>query len=274
MILDQTNQTIHRNLPVNYVSHGSGQPVLLAHGMAASLLDWAGLAADLAANGYCACALDLLGHGDSAKPDRPEDYHMQALLDHFSAWVSGLELPAAPVLVGHSLGGWLALQYTLENPDKVRALALIAPLYTEEQLSPILRAARKKPALGARMLQRVPEWLIQTVLGWDPASGRLPAEDRRQIAADYKRASPHILYLTQDFSGLNPGPEQANVPALVIWGEKDLTLDPESFPRLVDALPEARAHPLPGCGHQPHIGQPELVNGIILEFLDRLEPAS
>ena len=59
----------------NYVQQGSGSPVVLIHGVAASLHDWDDLTPDLAKNGYASYALDLLGHGDSPKPDS-RSYHV------------------------------------------------------------------------------------------------------------------------------------------------------------------------------------------------------
>jgi pimeloyl-ACP methyl ester carboxylesterase len=60
------------------------------------------------------------------------------------------------------------------------------------------------------------------------------------------------------------------LPALVIWGDQDLTLKPASFPRLVQSLPDAAGFPIAGSGHQPHIGKPEEVNRAVLDFFARI----
>jgi pimeloyl-ACP methyl ester carboxylesterase len=185
--------------------------------------------------------------------------------------VESLPLDRPPVLIGHSLGGWLSLHYALRHPDRVRALALIAPFYTDRQLSPWLRLARRRPLFGGLAMRGIPEWAVHTVLGWDPASARFSPEARRQIAQDYKRASPNIFYLTRDFYNLTRQLSAVTVPTLVIWGDNDLTLRPAYFPRLVEALPGGRAYVLPGCGHQPHIGHPGQVNRAILDFLKELD---
>jgi pimeloyl-ACP methyl ester carboxylesterase len=91
---------------------------------------------------------------------------------------------------------------------------------------------------------------------------------RRQIAIDYKRASPNILHFTQDIQDLTPSLGQIHSPTMVVWGERDLTLRPASFPALVARLPNATGHSLPRSGHQPHIGQPVRVNRMILDFLE------
>src|SRR5919108_3805646 len=94
----------------NYVQQGSGTPVILIHGLAASLHDWDDLSPELAANGYAAYAPDLLGHGDSPKPES-RAYQMDWIFEHFSRWMRSLRLDEPAILVGHSMGGYVALEY-------------------------------------------------------------------------------------------------------------------------------------------------------------------
>jgi pimeloyl-ACP methyl ester carboxylesterase len=259
---------------VNYRQEGQGPPVILIHGIAASLYDWVNMMPELAAHGYHAYALDLLGHGESHKPADPQEYHVDCLFAHFTSWVDRLGLDNPLWLVGHSLGGYLSLQYALRFPSRVRGLVLIDPFYDIRQLSPWLRLVRRRPYLGARAMQAVPEWLINILLGWDPSSSAdFSPLARQQIANDYKRASPHFVYITRDIPALTNSLQQVQVPTLVIWGEHDLTLRPETFERLVEQLPRGSSHPIPECGHQPHIGKPALVNRLVLDFLAGLAGA-
>ena len=256
---------------VNYRQEGQGSPVILVHGIAASLYDWVYMMPDLAAHGYQAYALDLLGHGESYKPDDPQVYHVDFLFAHFENWLDQLRLDSRLLLVGHSLGGYLSLRYALRFPERMRGLVLIDPFYTINQLSPLLRLVRRRPHLGAKAMKAAPEWLINAILGWDPSSAAdfSPAA-RQQIANDYKRASPHFVYLTREVPDLTPSLHRVEVPTLVIWGERDYTLKPETFQRLVEQLPKACSHPIPECGHQPHIGKPGLVDRLVLDFLEEL----
>jgi len=256
---------------VNYIAQGDGPPVIMIHGIAASLYDWKHMISDLASQGYRAYALDLLGHGDSIKPDNPDEYHVETLYTHFESWVRELNFDTQPVLVGHSLGGYLSLLYALRYPGKVRGLVLIDPFYTPLQLSPFLRFARTRPKLGSKALTIASEWLIHTILGWDSETAkRLTPEARQQIAADYKRSSPNFVYITKELSDLTPNLPQVNTPTQVIWGERDRTLSPTTFSRLAETMPNASSYMVPNCGHQPHIGKPELVNSLTLHFLDSL----
>ena len=271
-MLDEMSQV--RGAPIHYVSQGEGDPVILVHGIFASLYDWMRLAPALSAGGYRALAPDLFGHGESLKPDDPGQYTIETIYAYLEAWIDSLGLDRPAALVGHSMGGYLSLRYSLAHPERVCGLVLINPLYTLEQLSPLIRLVSRRPEFGERALRRAPEWLMNALLGWDPSKpADFSAQARRQIANDYKRASPHIVYLTRSVPDLTPALPQVKIPALVVWGDKDQTLNPESFELLAGCLANAHSHPIPGCGHQPHIGKPALVNRLALEFIASLQPA-
>lgn len=243
--------------------------MILIHGIAASLHDWTRLIPDLAQAGYRAFAPDLPGHGDSDKPDDPEQYHVEIILSRLIQWIDSLDVEQPFLLVGHSLGGYLSLVFAHRYPERVDNLVLIDPLYSPHQLPSVLQIARRKPELGAKTMRMIPEWLVNTVLGWDPTNAtEFSPQARQQIANDYKRASPHFVYITKEFPDLSPILPKIRQPAYVIWGEKDQTLKPESFQKLVQMLPAATGNPIAHSGHQPHIGKPNLVSRLILEFLN------
>jgi pimeloyl-ACP methyl ester carboxylesterase len=254
--------------PLHYFSGGQGPAVVMVHGMAASLFDWTALGAAVEHAGFRAIAPDLLGHGESPKPDDPEAYGLRDVYVAFESWLESLALDGVH-LVGHSLGGYLSIRYTLRFPERVRTLTLINPLYCIAQLSPLLRIFRRKPRLGVRLMDRAPLQVIESMMAWEPANPEgFSPEVVRQIALDYKRASPNILNITRHIPDLTPELQFVRPPALVIWGDSDLTLNPASFPRLAARLPNLIGyHRVPGSGHQPHVGKPELVNQLILDFL-------
>lgn len=223
---------------------------------------------DLVNAGYRAFAPDLPGHGDSDKPDDPEQYHIDQILLRVTQWIDSLEPKQPMTLIGHSLGGYLSLAYARSHPHRVQRMVLIDPFYKPDQLSTVLRLARHRPALGAKTMRLIPEWLLNAVLGWDPTNAtEFSPQARQQIANDYKRASPHFVYITKEIPDLTPVLPEIHTPTCVIWGEKDRTLKPASFSELVSALPHACAYPIQHSGHQPHIGKPKLVSRMILDFL-------
>jgi pimeloyl-ACP methyl ester carboxylesterase len=255
---------------LHFIARGDGPPVILVHGLAASLHDWEALVPDLATSGYRAFAVDLLGHGESYKPDDPLAYSLDSLFASLEEWIGQIIESPPFFLVGHSLGGYLCLKYARRHPEKVRAMALIDPLYSMGQVSPLLRWLNAHLAWAARAIQIVPLPVIDRVLGWDPIdAARFSPEARWQVAVDYKRASPYILNILHTITDLNTELHEINVPSLILWGDKDLTLSPRSFPPLLKALPQAKGFLLRGCGHQPHIGSPQQVNSLILDFISQ-----
>jgi pimeloyl-ACP methyl ester carboxylesterase len=253
---------------LNYVAEGYGPPIILLHGLAASRYDWQSLVPELSRDGFQSYAIDLFGHGDSPKPDDPACYTAANVVNVLDRWLNEQQFKQPAVLIGHSLGGYLSLCLALDHPAAFRGLILINPLYTLGQLSLFLRLLNRRPELGSRVLRATPLEVIDRLLGWDPTPmNRFSPEARLQIAIDYKRASPHMLRIPSSISDLTGRLPEISLPALVIWGEHDLTLKPSSFERLVNDIPAAIGTPVRQAGHQPHIGQPDLVNQLILGFL-------
>jgi pimeloyl-ACP methyl ester carboxylesterase len=252
----------------NYVVLGEGPPVICVHGIAASLHDWDYLLPALAQAGFNGYALDLLGHGDSARPDQDQVYGVESVYAHLLDWLDSLSLDRPVTLVGHSLGGYLSLLLALRQPNRVRSLVLVDPFFTSSQLNAFLRLTRRHPELAKTGLSLAPAWLIHLSLFLDPeAALQYPPQKRRQIALDYKRADPQIVNILADLPDLTPRLAQVHTLARVIWGAQDLTLHPKSYASIVAMLPSAEGFPVPNAGHQPHIGQPQVVNSLVLDFL-------
>jgi len=268
-----------KDLAVNFVQLGEGPAVIMVHGLAASLHDWDALLPALAKAGYTGYALDLLGHGDSSKPRQLEAYTSDAVYEHMRAWIDALMLEQPAVVIGHSLGGHLALQFALQYPERVRALVLVNPFYTQEQLPPALRFFLRRPLLNTTLIERTPYWLFRLLI--DVSSLQfgnsnenlhtLPEAVRIQTALDYKRAAPGIYNIPRALQDLTPSLPRVNQPTLVIWGARDQTIDPKTFPVLVEKLPNARGEIMPICGHVPHQCHALDFNKKVFGFLDSLE---
>ncbi len=245
--------------------------MILIHGMAASSRDWDGLIPELAQAGFRVYAPDLLGHGNSAKPRERAQYSADSIYSHFEEWILNLQLSAPPVLVGHSLGGFLSLAFALRHSDRVKGLFLINPFYTPDQLPHRLQLLRLHPEWGEKALRFAPLWLIELGTMLEPFDARhCPGDIRLQEARDYKRAASHIAYIPFTLPDLTPRLRELRLPVKVIWGDKDVTLKPHSFPSLVKALPNASGHIIHGRGHKPHISQPAEAHASILAFLQNV----
>jgi pimeloyl-ACP methyl ester carboxylesterase len=264
---------------VNFVQQGEGAPVILTHGLAASLHDWDDLLPELADAGYAGYALDLLGHGESFKPINRSEYTVETVFDHFSAWVDSLNLAESLTLVGHSLGGALSLMYALRYPGRVNALVLVNPFYDIKQLSPAIQSPFIRQLLSAPIVDLTPYWIYRLFVdasNIDFYIGQrephtLPEHIRYQTALDFTRASSGIYNIVHTLPYLISDLPRIQQPTLLLWGSRDQTLAPESFPRLQTLLPNiVTSHAMPICGHVPHQCHPDELNPYVMEFLKSL----
>lgn len=107
---------------VNLVQYGSGSPMLFLHGVGSSSATWSRVMELLQAR-HMVASFDLLGHGDSPVPDDPVEYTRDKALEDIDEILATFDQPA--VLVGHSLGGYLALAHAATRPGAVRGLVVL-----------------------------------------------------------------------------------------------------------------------------------------------------
>ncbi len=270
---------------VNFIQQGEGSPVILTHGLAASLHDWDDLLPELADSGYAGYALDLLGHGESHKPEHQHEFTFEAVFEHFSAWIDSLPFAESLtrsnslILIGHSLGGGLSLQYALRYPNRVHALVLVNPFYDIHQLPPIIQLAFRRRLINTTLIERAPYRLFRFFVDMSSVNFHmksrethvLPEHIRYQTALDYTRAASGIYNIPRTLPDLTLNLSRIHQPTLLLWGNRDQSLDPESFPKLKKKLPNvAASHQFPICGHVPHQCHPEQFNPHVMRFLQAL----
>ena len=256
----------------HYIRRGTGRPVILVHGICGSLQQWDRLGGDLTDAGYEVIAPDLLGHGDSPWPRPDGDYHVDDVYTHFEAWLDALQLEALPVLVGHSLGAYLSLNYALRRRERIAGLFFASPYFSQGQLSRPTRTSLRNLEFGKTLLRLAPQWTIRSALRFTGSNGeRLPRKIRHKLARDYKKIDPGVIEYARTTRNLVPQLHRVEAPTMIVWGERDLTLAPESFPELCRRLPHAGRRELPG-GHLPHLTHPDPFNRSVIEFLRALRP--
>ena len=261
----------------NFVQHGDGPPVILVHGIAASLHDWDDLIPELTKSGYASYALDLLGHGDSPKPDF-EVYRMDWVFEHFEHWTRSLHLTEPAIIIGHSLGGYVGLEYARRVSAWTRGLILVNPFYSRLQLNPLLRRTYSRRNLRGLLASRAPTWMYRAVVDIGSlVMGRnhgtlhsLPERIRIQTALDYARTAPGVYRIPNSISDLTESLGHIHTPSLVVWGERDQTLSPASISEMVAMMPRAEGKSV-RAGHVPHQSNAGEFNQMVLEFLRELK---
>lgn len=260
----------------HYAQAGKDGPaVIILHGWAASLKQWEWLLPILANAGYTAYAVDLPGHGQA--PRLSDHYVFRDYVDYLHQWMTSLEIQH-PVLLGHSMGGYLSLQYTMNHPQAVRGLILADPLYGSHQFYISHQFGRRMLSsphmrrVGEFIFRHIPIWLIEASHHWPPPDiSHSPAALRRQIVFDHRRADPRIVRTIALIDDLRPHLSQVTVPSLVTWGSRDQLLSPESFETLVELLPVAQRYRFVDAGHHPHLARTQSFVELVLTFLRRLD---
>ncbi|MGB0113508.1 MAG: alpha/beta hydrolase [Ilumatobacteraceae bacterium] len=104
------------------VRSGAGEPIVFIHGMGTSAATW-DRCMDILDDRFTVIAVDLLGHGGSPVPDDPSEYTRDRALDDLDDVIADLDQP--PLLVGHSLGGYLALAHAATRPGATRGIVVL-----------------------------------------------------------------------------------------------------------------------------------------------------
>lgn len=242
---------------ISYDVYGSGTPpVLLSHGYGATSAMFAGNVAAIG-RGNQVVTWDLPGHGSSDSPADPACYSAAAALADMAAILDELGHDTA-VLGGHSLGGYLSLDFTLSHPERVAGLVLIGtgPGFRND-------AARDD---WNRMAAATAERLEQRGLAGVSGSAELHAGQHRD-AAGLILAARHTL--TQRDAHVMDGLASIKVPALILVGAED-TQFLAAADYMVAKIPAARKVVISGAGHAPNVSQPAEFDQQVRAFLDEI----
>jgi pimeloyl-ACP methyl ester carboxylesterase len=269
---------------VRCLVRGEGPALVLLHGITSSAGAWAPVLDALAAE-HTVIAPDLLGHGDSAKPQG--DYSLGAYASGVRDVLVALGVDRASV-VGHSLGGGIALQLAYQFPERVERLVLVASGGLGREVHPLLRAATLP---GADLV--LPLVCRAGLLDAGAATGRALeraglrlSPDLRGMAAGFAsladdgalRAFLHTARSIMDAGGQRVDASDrlylaAEMPTLIVWGERD-PLIPVAHARAAHAaMPHSRLEVLPGAGHFPFQDEPARFAAVVGDFLRTTEPS-
>jgi pimeloyl-ACP methyl ester carboxylesterase len=261
---------------LHYTCTGSGPDVLLIHGWASSGRMWSRLAGALADDARC-WSVDLCGFGESPLPEGADftpdlELHAATLIDF--CIVNDIRPQA---IIGHSMGGMLALKLAVMRPDLMERLILMSPVVTGRfgkfvELNRLISSEFGQAA----MAHAKPLWsLIQS--DWmDVFTPMLmmPWFSHRDAAArirqDFKRTSwQAAAYALDSIAHENMEDHLAQItqPTLVIIGSRDATVPPREGRMAAERLPNGRLLELPAIYHQPLDETPEQVIPVVRDFL-------
>ena len=239
-------------------------PLVFLHGVGGSHAVWERQLPYFAVRGYETRALDQPGYGGTPSVE-PYD------LEHVAAALAG-QLPAAPsVLVGHSMGGFLAQEVYARHPGRVRALVLC---FTSAAFggsgSDFARqfiAARIAPLDAGQTMAQIAAQLIPAMRGARSRDDGVAHAERvmAQVPADTYRQAVRLLTTFDRRADL----PRIRVPALLVAGSDDRVAPAAVMERMAQKIPGAEFVQLEGCGHLGPMDDPDSFNQALAGFLAR-----
>ncbi len=275
---------LHGHRAVYRVAGSSGPPVVLIHGMVNSSRHWEAVATRLAGS-HRVIAPDLIGHGDSATPRG--DYSLGAHAASIRDLLATLGVERATI-VGHSLGGGVAMQFFYQFPQRTERLVLVSSGGLGPEVSPLLRGAAMP---GSALLLRLAAQ-PRLVGALADAGTRLRARGndtgvylqavaralRPLQEAGARRAFLETLRAVIDRHGQRVSARDrlhllSEMPTLIVWGERDRTIPLAHGLDAAAAIPGARFERLPRAAHFPNLEDPAGLAGVLADFVATTEPA-
>jgi pimeloyl-ACP methyl ester carboxylesterase len=266
-----------------YRTAGSGPTIVLIHGMINSSKHWEAVATRLAGS-YRVIAPDLIGHGDSATPRG--DYSLGAHAASIRDLMTTIGVESATI-VGHSLGGGVAMQFFYQFPQRTERLALISSGGLGHGVSPLLRGAALPGSATLLRLATRPR-LVDALAG---AGGRLRARGNStgvylQAVAralgplqepGSRRAFLETLRSVIDFQGQRVSARDrlyllGEMQTLIVWGERDRTIPIGHGLEAQRSIPNCRFQSLPRAAHFPNLEDPAGLAEALADFMATTEP--
>lgn len=287
MLIADTPYSLHTKriqgagtLSLAYADEGEGFPLLFIHGLGSYLPAWQKNIPFLSKHFRC-LALDLPGYGKSAKEGFTAG--MEFYADVVNSFLDKLQLQAC-YLVGHSMGGQVAIHTALKYPDKVKKLALMAPAgletFSTEEGQQLMQWFA--PDKVFRADADIIEQNVKANFHRFPADARVLLQDR----VGYKSCSDYRAFcqvVADSVAAMLNEPvyarlDKLSMPVLMLFGRQDAyipskLLHPEltleaMLQEVHNRMPNLRYHLIDTCGHFVQWEQAEKVNGYLLEFLD------
>ncbi len=249
-----------------YYEQGQGSVVILLHGLGADSHHWAANIGPLSAN-FRVIALDQIGYGKSDKPVMR--YTVGNFAEYLYGFMTALNIPKATV-VGNSLGGWIALDFTIRHPDMVEKLVLVdaAGLHPVEPLH--------MPKGGWRDLTPFnTHWyfdLMQANKSWATTDLGPHGFERHVKNGDSYTVASSVAEMVVGHEFEDKKLDKVATPTLIIWGRDDVLIPLAMGEKFNKGIPGSQLIVIESTGHIPMVGKPDEFNQLIRNFVRATPP--
>lgn len=258
---------------VNYEVAGEGKVVVFLHGYTGSSQDWFNQMSALSPM-YKVIAVDLRGHGRSSAPPRETDYSIEIFVEDVHSILNHLNIEKC-CMVGHSLGGFMALEFVLKYSGLLAGLVLVDTSSGDWD----------KPADYAELRAKLDELAraqgMEAAFEYDAANNPLRVERFKRHPELRETSRRKMLMTSVDgyiytaramgrWKSVTERLSEIKVPVCIFWGEED-TPFLEASRTLRDQIPDAELITVKGSGHSPHEESPQIFNEKLVSFLGSID---
>lgn len=256
------------------LSAGEGPDVLFLHGTSGHLEAFTRNIRAHVEAGYRCHAIDMLGHGYTAKPDY--DYEIPRYVEHLGAVIDALGIDRVNI-AGESLGGWVGAAYAAEHPERIISLQLIAAGGTKanpEIMERIKTSTRRAVQTDDKELTRARLHLLMHDPSTSVSDELIDVRHRIYHEPEFVANVDHLLCLQEmeirQRNLLRPEllATLAEVPTLIVWGNQNPFGDVPEASKMHADIPNSRLELIDHCGHWPQHEQHEIYNPMAIAFLD------
>jgi 2-hydroxy-6-oxonona-2,4-dienedioate hydrolase len=249
---------------IHYYEAGDGPAVILLHGLGLDATSWM-LQIPALARVHRVYAIDMIGFGRSDKP--PLEYSIETFVEFLEGFMKEAGIPRA-TLVGLSLGGWIAAEFTAQHPDLVDRLVLVnaagirPPIPLTEPMLAILNPgslAEERDLLELVLYNKklATEEFVELLF-----TQRMRSGNGYTVARVIHRMLTRDEWVNEKLAGVR-------APALVVWGRQDMLVPLSLGEEYVRLLPGAKLVVIEECGHLPPLEKPGEFAKAVLDFLAR-----
>ena len=258
---------------IHYLAGGSGEPVVLLHGIFAEKDHWVDFARPLTGD-FRVIAPDLPGFGASGRHDDAR-YSYDAQVERLAAFLDALGLPRVH-LAGSSMGGTLAVLFALRHPQRVASVGLIGSPHGIRSPHASVMDRRIDAGEAPLVVRTASEFdaMMDLVFARRPFLPYPVLHASRQEAI--ARADSNMRLWREQLADrytLDERIGRLTAPLLVLWGESDRVFDVSGAASIVGRLPQAQAEVLPGVGHLPMMEAPDASARAYRSFVRGISPS-